>query len=501
MLKRFVVLGGGSAGLLAAVTLKTRLPDCEVRLIHSSKLGIIGVGEGTTPVLPEHLHGYLKIDRREFYPQAKPTWKLGVRFVWGPRKYFHYSFEPQLNFVYGGLSRSTGYYCDEAMDACNLSTALMEADCVFPVTRDGRLQFLPGVAYHLENAVFVEFLEQHALRLGVEFLDDTITQVDQDEQGITCLHTASQQAVTADLYLDCSGFRSLLLGDRLAEPFVSFRESLFCDRAIVGGWQRTTEPIKPYTLSETMQAGWSWQIEHRDRINRGYVYSSDFLSDEEAETELRTQNPQLDQTRIVNFHSGYYQRSWVKNVVAIGNAAGFVEPLEATALGEICTACHALADTIREGQHEIRPSLVKAFNLRHQRAWEIIRRFLALHYKFNTRLETPFWKACQADTNLAGAEPIVEYYQENGPGVFYHQLYLDPLDPFGIDGYLTMLVGMKVPHQGKFHASREELYHWKQIRQTLKARAEQGVGVSHGLSLVESIAWNWENIPTGRNRI
>src|SRR5207244_1117453 len=151
--------------------------------------------------------------------------------------------------------------------------------------------------------------------------------------GLAALITEGAERIVADLYVDASGFRSELLGRTLGEAFISYEDSLFCDRAVIGGWARTTEPIKPYTLAETMDAGWCWQIEHEHWINRGYVYSSKFLSDDAALRELLTKNPQVSsEPRVVKFRTGRYARNWVQNVVGIGNAVGFVEPLEATSL-------------------------------------------------------------------------------------------------------------------------------------------------------------------------
>ena len=141
--------------------------------------------------------------------------------------------------------------------------------------------------------MFVEFLETYAAGLGVGITDDTVLEVRQDDHGLTGLALKSGGTATADLYVDSSGFGSVLLGQALLEPFVSYKPTLFCDRAVVGGWDRTGEPIKPYTTGEGMNAGWCWRIDHEHRINRGYVYSSDFLSDDEAEREFRQKNPKV----------------------------------------------------------------------------------------------------------------------------------------------------------------------------------------------------------------
>ena len=172
----------------------------------------------------------------------------------------------------------------------------------------------------------------------MEIIDGKVTGSERrPEGGIAAVHLEDGRRLAADFFIDASGFRSELLGRALEEPFVSFDRSLFCDRAVVGGWERTDEPILPYTTAETMDAGWAWQIEHEHHVNRGYVYSSQAISDDEAAAEFLRKNPKAPQSpRVVKFRSGRYRRQWVDNVVAIGNAGGFVEPLEATALMIVC---------------------------------------------------------------------------------------------------------------------------------------------------------------------
>ena len=254
--------------------------------------------------------------------------------------------------------------------------------------------------------------------------DETVQEAPLDDQGVAGLRLASGELLTADLYIDCSGFRSALLARALAEPYISFESTLFCDRAVAGGWDRTDEPIKPYTTAETMDCGWCWQIEHEDRVHRGYVYASDFISDDDAEREFRAKNPRVRATRIVKFPSGRYRNSWVKNVVAVGNASGFVEPLESTSLMVIGYECRLLASLLADCDRDPGPASVDVYNYEVGRTWDTIRQFLAIHYRFNSRLDTPFWRACRADVDLAGARPLVEYYQENGPSLLATDIVL-----------------------------------------------------------------------------
>ena len=494
-IRRILVVGGGSAGFLAAITLKARIRDLAVCVIRSKEIGIIGVGEGSTVVLPQHLHGYLGIDYREFYELADPIWKLGIRFLWGPRPEFHYTFAPNVAARYGGLRKTAGYYVAPGpMEYTSIESGLMTQNKAFARLPDGRPDINTGLAYHLENENFVTFLEQYALRLGVEIVDDTITEVQQGDHGITGLRLASGAVQQGDLYVDCSGFFSLLLSKTLNEPFVSFKSSLFCDRAVVGGWPRQEEPIKPYTTAETMNSGWCWQIEHEHRINRGYVYSSAFISDEEAEREFRAQNPKVVATRVVKFVTGRYERSWVKNVVAIGNASGFVEPLESTSLAFICREALYLAEGLVDADRELRPTVRNLFNRRVSKGWDVIRQFLAMHYRFNTRLQTPFWRECVEKADLASAAEIVEFYRENGPSALWERTLLDPDDQFQIEGYWTMLVGQQVPYRTGFVPTDAERRTWEQIRGYFRRQADNAYSVNEALALVRSPDWKWPDL-------
>jgi tryptophan halogenase len=283
------------------------------------------------------------------------------------------------------------------------------------------------------------------------------------------------------------------------EPFISYKSSLFCERAVVGGWDRVASPdpadqvIKPYTTCETMEAGWAWQIEHEHRINRGYVYCPDFISDEQAEAEFRAKNPHVGPTRIVRFVSGRYARGWIGNVVAIGNASGFVEPLEATALGVIARQSMTLADILTNS--DLQPSLsqVHLYNRQNALFWDSIRGFLALHYKYNTRSDSAFWRHCREQTDLASAAPAVEYYRENGPDGYWGYMLLDNLaDQFTLSGYLTMLVGMKVPYRHTWTPSNEDLARFEANRGAQRQAARAGFTVRQTLDALRSPNWVWK---------
>ena len=493
MISRVLVLGGGSAGLLAALSLKVRLPQLAVTVVRSREIGVIGVGEGSTVGLPAFLHGYLGIDPAAFLKQARPTWKLGLRFIeWGWRPHFNYSFQPTMFLRWNKLPKLAAFYAMEDMSNANFCSAMMDFDRVFLRGSDGAPQVTRDFGYHIENREFVEVLEQHSAVVGLDLLDDRIVDVQQRaDGGIEKIVLADRGEKSADLYVDCTGFNSLLLGRALAEPFRSFASTLFCDRSVVGGWARQAEPVKPYTSVQPLSAGWSWQIEHEQRINRGYVYASGFISDEEAEREFRGQNPSITDTRIVPFFSGRYERAWVQNVVAIGNACGFVEPLEATSLGAIASEAASLVEVLQDGDLSPTASQIAVFNARVAESWENIRRFLSIHYKFNARQQTPFWQACRAQVDLAGAEEIVAFYEENGPSDLARQELLGSYDQFTMDGWLTLLVGLKAPTRRRFSPSAEEMSVWTQLRAHVRSRAAQAFTIPEALAAIRSPRWKW----------
>src|SRR5262249_7982750 len=240
-----------------------------------------------------------------------------------------------------------------------------------------------------------------------------------------------------------------------------------------------------------MNAGWCWRIEHEDRVDRGYVYASDFISDDEAEREFRQKNPNVTDTRIVKFVSGRHERAWVKNVVAIGNASSFVEPLESTALGGICLDAQALAEALADMDRIVRPTVVRLYNERGALIVDLVRRFLAVHYKFNTRLQTPFWRACLADVDLVGAEAYVEFYRENGPSTLWRQMILDGRDPFGFEGYLSMMIGMNIPYRRTYTIPEHEQRAWTALYNRWQAQAEYALSVEESLRWIRSPGWQW----------
>lgn len=492
MIKDILVVGSGSAGLLAALSIRMKVPGVNVRIVRSPDIGVIGVGEGTTPNFPAHLFDYLGISRKAFYQLAEPTWKLGIRFKWGPRGHFDYTFARQLDAKWPDLPMPNGFYCQDEFAGVDLTSALMSEGKVFPRQQNGAPDVQPWHAFHIENEKFVDVLEKVAQQAGVEIIDGKVTGCDRGDAGVTAVHLEDGRKLEADFFIDSSGFRSELLGKTLEEPFVSFNKTLFCDRAVVGGWERTNEPILPYTTAEQMSTGWCWQIEHEHHINRGYVYCSDMISDEEAAEEFKRKNPKTpDQPRIVKFSSGCRRRMWVDNVVAIGNSGGFVEPLEATALMIVCSHVRTLVDFLNHTRLEPTPSMRELYNQVTHETWLDIRDFLGLHYKPNTSLDTPFWQRCREETDLSGIAELLEFYEENGPTGFCRYRQHSTQNDFGIEGYLVMLIGQMAPYKKQYEPTEDEWKRWKaHIRDNVR-KAKTGLTVKEALAYIRHPGWQW----------
>lgn len=488
MVLKVIVLGGGTAGLTVALTLKLRLPELQVRVIRSPQIGVIGVGEGTNVTFIQHFFEYLRLNLREFHTLVEPTWKLGIRFLWGPRREFFYPFAVEHTARWQGLSRMNAYYEDASTLWTGPVSAMMAHDKAFARKPDGTPAWHNTYAFHVENRKLVSGLETLCTRAGVEISDGTMREAERGRVGIAALVMESGERVMADLFVDASGFRSELLGRALEEPYQSFERCLFCDRAVIGGWPRKGEPIKPYTVAETMDAGWCWQIEHEDFINRGYVYSSAFISDEAALSEFLLKNPQVaTEPRLVKFKSGRYARCWAGNVVGVGNASGFVEPLEATAIQVITWQARTLADLLIDGRGEVTPSLRALYNRHNCGHWDDVRDFLSIHYRFNRRLDTPFWKACRADTDIAGATPIVEYYMENGPSLLTAGTLVGAANPFGLEGYVALLGGQCVPQERPWVPPPGEERAWREHLARFETEARGGMSVRECLARVKSL--------------
>jgi tryptophan halogenase len=440
------VVGGGTAGYFTALAIQRRFPDTRVTVLESSGIPIIGVGEATTPLMPPFLHAQLGLDAADLFRSVKPTLKLGIRFDWGsPGDYaFDYPFgetDPVHAILHDGTTRTQ-----------SITSALMARDRV-PVLRgpDGDvLSLLPQVkfAYHLDNAPFVAFLERSARARGIAHLDRRVVgaRLHEGGAGVAALRLEGGEEFVADFFVDATGFRSELLEGALGSPFESYASSLFCDRAIVAAIPHPGGMIRPYTQAETMDAGWCWRIAIDGEDHRGYVFSSAFLDDDAAHAEMRAKNPGMREPWTVRFRSGRHRDFVVGNVAAVGNAYGFVEPLESTALHMLIVELAELLAVFEAlDTREPDAGLAARASARIGAHWDDLRWFLAAHYRFNRRLDTRFWRAARAEVALGPLAETVARFRREGPWALAGDPALGQRDPtFGATGLLCLLLGQQV---------------------------------------------------------
>jgi tryptophan halogenase len=471
------LLGGGTAGYLTALALRRKVPGVAVTLIESPDVPIIGVGEATTPLMPQFLHVDLGLDIHRLFREVRPTFKLGIRFLWGlpGTGDFHYPFGP-VRFlepvVYGGDPKDV-----------SLQSQLMAGNAL-PIYKEcGALVSRLGTeaAYHLDNERFVAWLQRRAAEAGVERIEATVAEVERSDDGeeVRALRTADGRRLSFDLFVDCTGFRSLLLEQTLGSPWIGFDGSLWTDRAVVapvphGG------VVRPYTTAETMSSGWCWSTPQEDCDHRGYVFASAFQTPEEAEAEMRRANPGMGPARLVRFRAGRHAHFWKGNVVALGNAYGFVEPLESTALHMLIRqiGLFVRAFPLRRGERGLPEELSHKVGA----WWDYLRWFLALHYKFNRRVDSPFWRACRKEVDVSHHAGLLAAFRERGPLTYDPAVraafdYPDPL--WGPEGIDAILLGQGVEgYRPRPHLDRET---WRE--RTRRARAVVARAESHERAL------------------
>ena len=473
--KHIVVLGAGSAGFLAALAFKQVIPDGTVTIVRSPNIPVIGVGESTTPAMPLFLHKSLNIDALEFAREADPVWKMGNRFYFGDpsREFFDYSFQPAMEQAAPELRKNIMYYLLEGdMHNFCLASAMMDQHrAPFFEDPEGKLSVLNNFGYHIDNQKFLTYLEKLALERGIEIKEADVCDVRQAPNGdITHLICEGGGEIEADFYADCSGFRGQLIRKVYDVPFVSYGDDLYCDRAVIGSWDRDHQ-IEPFTTSISMKHGWCWNIELRDRITRGYVHSSAFCSEEEAIDELKAMTPQIgDDLRTISFPSGRLERHWVNNVVAIGNSSGFVEPIEATALlvvtDQINHASKILLDSFGDVPDMMRDKECERVRM----IWDDIRDFIVVHYKFNKHFDTPFWKQCRNDCSLGNATEFYEYFKKAGPSTLSKRL-ISPDSVFGFEGYMNVLLGLKAETDHPPNLMEQDWRGWETYAARVKANS------------------------------
>ena len=398
--KRIVVVGGGAAGWMAATALASALPGSTVELVESEEIGIIGVGEATFPSI-RAFHKILGIDEAEFLRATNGTYKLGIEFrdwrVQG-EGYFHTFGD------FGALAGPQALWGQHRrLGEAGLGT-LGEQCLPSVMASQGRFQAPPEqekfftYAYHFDAVLYAGFLRTLALQRGVRRTEGRIVDVARRaDGGVDRLKLADGRAVDGDLFIDCSGFVSLLLGRTLGEPFVDFSHWLPVDRAWACPSERSGTELAPYTRATALEAGWAWRIPLRNRTGHGHVFASRYIDEDRAREQLMQQmdGPALAEPRLLRFTTGHRQRFWVRNVVALGLSSGFLEPLESTSIFLVQSGLGRLIEQLLPGAA---PGVeaVADYNAAMVRQFARVRDFIILHYRLTARRDSELWRAMAA---------------------------------------------------------------------------------------------------------
>jgi 2-polyprenyl-6-methoxyphenol hydroxylase-like FAD-dependent oxidoreductase len=414
----FIILGGGTAGWMAANLLAKSFNSpahlqqhspVKVSLIEAPDIATVGVGEGSTPQL-RSLFDYLEIPESLWMPKCNATYKAGISFKgWSDKKGFEDYFHPfpaktdrdtAQAFVYNAYLRRHGYDVDAHPNHYFLP-AFLAAQQRGPIPSDN-FPFPVSYGYHFDSYLMGDVLRDNALALGVEHIQAKIEQVHQTDKGdISHLIDEQGQHYSADFFIDCSGFAGVLIEKALNVPFNSFANNLFNDSAVVIPTTAGSEP-RPYTTATALKAGWAWDIPLINRTGNGYVYSSAYTDKDEAEHELRAHLDQLDsevEARHLRMRVGQREQHWAKNCLAVGLSQGFIEPLEATAL-------HLAQDTLQNFIESVinrRTSSADqvAFNKKIYARFEGVRDYIVCHYKMSSRNDTDYWRDSSANSDFS----------------------------------------------------------------------------------------------------
>jgi len=406
-----VIVGGGSSGWMTATYLSKLLFDVDITLIESPTMPVIGVGEATIPFIRSYMSRIGLPDDRLWMPECDATFKTGILFKnWFEKgdEYWHPLFE---NLDYLDMHTHTGhcwlYLHNQGHPALRDKRSFY--DSFFCTTTlnavNNRVPASNEYAYHFDVHLFLELLR--SVSLGVRHFVDNVVAVRLNEQGeIEALSTENNGDLKADLYIDCSGFKRLLVS-RVApdQEFISYAKSLFCDSAVVLRFPYESEEQKreqmcPFVTASAQSAGWMWTIPLYSKISTGYVYASSFISDHEAELELRRiwgerRTEGLNSLKL-KFATGKLERLWTKNCVAIGLSGGFIEPLESTGLAIIQLGVEMLASMLDARYYDTK--MIDRYNGYLEKFYRDIIQFIIAHYCFTNREDTEFWKAVKHET-------------------------------------------------------------------------------------------------------
>ncbi|WP_394174289.1 tryptophan halogenase family protein [Thalassotalea litorea] len=416
-IRKIVIAGGGTAGWMAAAALGKLLGKrLDITLIESDEIATVGVGEATIPTMI-FFHKLLQIDEKAFLKATNGTFKLGINFEnWRDvnEDYLHafgvtgkdcWAAGFQHFWLKGrdkGFSKEFGTYCLERRAA-----------------EDNKFQHLPNnglnYAYHIDASAYAKFLRSFSEKFGVKRLEGKIDKVNtaDDLSAINSLTMDNGEVIQGDLFIDCTGFRGLLIEQALHTGYEDWSHWLPCDRAIAVQTEALQAPI-PYTRSIAQESGWQWRIPLQNRVGNGLVYCSKYMSDEQAKQFLleNIEGQTLNEPRVIRFRTGRRLKQWNKNCVALGLASGFLEPLESTSIHLIQ---QGIVRLLRMFPHQgIMQTDIDEYNKQTNFDVEKIRDFIILHYKVTNRKDSQFWRYCQNMTIPKSLAHRIQHFIETG---------------------------------------------------------------------------------------
>jgi tryptophan halogenase len=423
---KIVIVGGGTAGWMAAAALsKVFGRQYQIELVESDEIGIVGVGEATVPHIKLY-NNLLQIDEADFVRRTQGTFKLGIQFRdWyrlgesyihgfgaaigrelGPLPFHQY----WIKAWQAGHAKDIGAYTLNTLAAPRGKFMVSASD----VPAGSPLSNI-AYAYHFDASLYARFLRAYSEQRGVRRTEGLIEQVNlHPESGsVESLRLRSGQAVDGDLFIDCSGFRGLLIEQALQTGYIDFSHWLPCNRALAVPCGIAGPPT-PYTRATAREAGWQWRIPLQHRIGNGYVYCSDYISDDEAAATLlrNLDGKALADPRPLRFVTGRRKKYWNRNVVALGLASGFLEPLESTSIHLIQAGITRLISLFpRQGHSQV---LVDRYNAQMAFEFDRIRDFIILHYKATLRDDTPFWNYCRTMSIPAELQANIDLFADSG---------------------------------------------------------------------------------------
>ena len=440
---KIVILGGGSSGWMTAAALAKSIErDCTITLVESEEIGTIGVGEATIPPIKQ-FNQMLGIDENEFVRRTQGSFKLGIRFVnWARQghEYFHpfgsYGRPFDLVQIQHFWQRAHGQGKAQSLDDYCMAWAAAQAmrfDRPLPDPRHVLSTY--DYAYHFDAGLYARFLREYSQARGVRRVEGKVASVQQHPVSgfIESLTMESGQRIEGELFIDCSGMRAVLIEGALGTGFDDWSHWLPCDRALAVPSE--TGRLTPYTQSTAHGAGWQWRIPLQHRTGNGHVYSSQFMGDDEAASVLleNIENKALAEPRLIKFRTGRRKQTWNRNVIAIGMASGFLEPLESTSLHLVQAGISKLLAYFPDLDFD--PLVTHEFNRVATAEVERIRDFIILHYHLTTRDDSALWRYC---AHMSIPEPLqykIDHFRR------YGRLVPGEMDLFGPASWLAVHIG------------------------------------------------------------